>query len=77
MCDEFDYVGDGDIVERFVTLHKPKIGDCIVEIADAVLHFAPEVAAHTINTEELKNDVICYIIDFKPPKGTRKFTILV
>lgn len=77
MCDEFDYVGDGDIVERFVTLHEPKVGKDTVEIADAVLHFDPKLALPTINTENLKNDVTCYLIDFKLPKGTQKFAISV
>lgn len=77
LTDEIDYAGEGEITERFVTLHEPTVGDSSVEIADAVLYFDPSTAIPVINTETLNSGAICYLIDFKLPKGTQRFTISV
>lgn len=77
MTDVIDYIGDGEITERFVTLHEPTVRDGHIEIADGVLGFDASIALPVINKEVLKNDVICYLIDFNLPKSTEKFTISI
>ena len=77
MTDEFDYVGEDPITERFVTLHEPTVRDGAVLMADAVMTFDPSVASPTISTETLTNGTLCYLIDFRLPKSIQSFTISV
>lgn len=77
LTDEYDYAGEGEITERFVTMDEPRVYDGYIEIDDARLTYSTEVAMPEINTETLSSGAVCYMIDFKLPKGTQRFTISV
>lgn len=77
MTDEFDYIGDDEITERFVTLTEPAVRVGEVEIGEAVMSFDESLASPVVSTELLSNGDFCYLIDFKLPKGTQKFTVSV
>ena len=77
MTDTYDYVGEGCITERFVTLTEPQIGDGVISAGDAKLTFDADVAVPAVGKELLGNDSVCYLIDFVLPRGTREFTISV
>ena len=77
MTDEFDYVGNDEITERFVTLTEPSITAGAIIIGEATMTFDKSIADPVVSVEMLSNGAPCYLIDFKLPKNTQKFTIYV
>ncbi len=77
VTDTIDYVGEGIVTERFVTLHEPKIEADAVIIKDAKLSFDPSVATPYIGEEMLSSGAICYLINFDLPEGTERFSITI
>lgn len=64
LADEFEYSGDGEIIERLVTLIEPKINENTVTIEDTTVEFDPTTCRVAISSEERERGGICYFIDF-------------
>ena len=73
LSDEFEYSGDGEIVERLVSLFEPKINEDTVTIEDATVEFDPNTCTPSISYEEREKGDRCYFIDFKLKSGVRRF----
>ncbi|MBR2965121.1 MAG: heparinase II/III family protein [Clostridia bacterium] len=73
LTDEFVYSGEGDIVDRIVTLTEPKINAETVEVDGVTITFDPSACKATVNSEVRENGEVCYFIDFKLNFGVRKF----
>lgn len=75
LTDVFE-VGDSAVVERFVSLVKPEMGD------DGALHFGEckfsffGDASLEINTESTHNGT-CYLVDFTLNKGAKEFKVVM
>ena len=76
LTDRINYSGDGEIIERFVTLDKPEISEGRIDIRTGGILFsheyAPEIEEVALNAES-----ICYLINFKLPGSTELFTITI
>lgn len=77
LTDVFDYIGEGVITERFVTLHEPRALDGYIEIVDARLYYDKAVAEPYITEEVLSSGTICYLINFDLPSGTTTFQMTI
>lgn len=73
LCDEFSYTGEGDIVERIVSLYEPKIKDGAITVEDATIKYDSNVADVKVNFETREGGDVCYFIDFKLKNDGRKF----
>ena len=62
LTDSFDYSGDGDIVERFVTFIEPRVIENTV-ILDECTMILPGGSDVNISTKTVKNKKLLYIID--------------
>ena len=71
--DVFVYHGKGDIVERLVSLEKPKYENGILSVADTVIDFDHSYCELELG-EESSNQNTCYFMDFKLKAGVREFT---
>ena len=76
LTDTYDYTGEGDIVERFVTLVKPvseKAGEVTVD--GITVNYDPAVCELTLGSEDFEaNRGTLYFIDLKLNKGVTEFT---
>lgn len=72
--DRFGYTGQGDIVERIVTLYQPKVGEGKVSVEDVEITFDPSVCTVAISDEMSERGYPFYFIDFKLNEGVREFT---
>ncbi len=70
--DKFVYTGDGEIVERLVSLIKPEYENGILSIEDTVIEFDSSVCELELG-EEIGERNHCYFIDFKLKDGVREF----
>ncbi len=74
LTDYIVYHGEGDVIERFVTLYQPElIRDGVIKVDDAVLTYDPTQCDCVINTESTTRHSICYMIDFKLKPGILTF----
>lgn len=76
LTDKFIYSGDGEIVERLVTLIKPTYENGILSIEDTVIEFDNSVCELIFN-EEASGRNHCYFIDFKLKNGVREFSCTI
>ncbi|MBQ9117503.1 MAG: heparinase II/III family protein [Clostridia bacterium] len=73
--DTYDYEGEGDIVERFVTLVEPKLEKPGVVTVDGVtVTYDPDRYQLTLGSEPLNANRPEYFIDLKLNEGIREFT---
>ena len=76
VTDTYDYTGEGDIVERFVSFIQPvseKAGE--VTVSDVTVNYDPAVCELTLGSEGLEgNRGTLYFIDLKLKKGVTEFT---
>ena len=77
LTDTYDYVGEGNITERFVSLYVPEIDteNATVKVDEAAIRYDPNVCTPVINSEVRIAGDTCYFIDFVIPKGTTSFGI--
>ncbi len=78
LTDDIDYRGEGDVVERIVTVIKPEcVCDGTVLVGEATLKYDPVSCYLTLNeTKGTKNNCeTVYFLDFTLAKGTKKFTL--
>lgn len=73
LSDEFVYTGEGDIVERIVTLYEPRLDGDRVFVEDVTVKFDPSECSVAINSEMREAGDVCYFIDFKLNRGIRSF----
>jgi hypothetical protein len=76
LTDKFIYSGDGDIVERLVSLIKPTYESGVLSIEDTIIEFDNSVCELTFN-EEASDRNHCYFIDFKLKEGVREFSCTI
>ena len=74
LTDEFDYSGDGEIVERIVTLFEPCVGDGVVTVEDVEVKFDPTECSVSVGSEVSEHGHTCYFIDFMLRDGVRRFS---
>ena len=76
VTDTYDYTGEGDIVERFVTLDKPTSEMAGTVTVDGVtVTYDPEKYELTLGSEDFNPGTGClYFIDLKLKKGVTEFT---
>ena len=71
LCDEFEYSGNGEIIDRIVSFKAPEVqGDRII-IGDAEIYDF-DGADFTVSERDVRHGTI-YLIDFIVPFGTKKF----
>jgi len=75
LTDTYDYEGDGDIVERFISFVQPvKKADGEVQIDNITLKFDPTVGEVSFGSEPGRGTQVIYFTDVKLKKGTKAFT---
>ncbi len=77
--DKFVYSGDGDIIERFVSLCEPKISSHgLIETDGAFIEFDPTLCEVSFSSEhsEVKGRVL-YFIDLKLHPSVREFSCII
>ena len=72
LTDKFTYSGDGEIVERLVSLIKPTYENGVLSVEDTVIDFDPHVCDLELNEEQGDRNH-CYFMDFKLKNGVREF----
>ena len=77
LTDTYEYEGEGELVERFVSLEEPSLKEAgVLLIDEAELRFDPDVCTikvtHTSGTSGGNKDV--YLIDFALNQGVRSFS---
>ncbi|MBQ7386654.1 MAG: heparinase II/III family protein [Clostridia bacterium] len=71
LTDEFDYIGEGDIIERIVTLREPQLLSNRIVIGDSEIYdFCTEDCA--VSYRDTRHNKL-YFVDFKLSKGAQKF----
>ncbi len=74
LCDKFDYTGEGEIVERMVSLFKPEIVEPgKIKVEDVEISYCPHCSEAIINSEPKNAKDTCYFIDFKLNAGVNEF----
>jgi hypothetical protein len=74
MRDHFVYHGNGEIIERFITLKKPELmGEGEITVDGATLSFNADSCTVSISEEKRLNGEYCYLMDFKLKSGVRVF----
>ena len=73
LSDEFVYSGNGEIVERLVSVIEPVVSGDTVRIDNAEIKFDPSVCRVTLDSETRESGGICYFIDFTLKEGVRYF----
>lgn len=76
LTDKFVYSGDGEIVERLVSLIKPTYENGVLSIEDTVIDFDPNVCDLELNEEQGDRNH-CYFMDFKLKDGVREFVCTI
>ena len=77
LTDKIDYIGEGCVTERFVTLREPVIAEGEITLADTVIYFDGNLAKPYVTEEVLSSGAVCYLINFDLPNGTDSFTLTV
>lgn len=77
LTDEIDYVGEGGVTERFVTLREPVIGEGEITLADTIVYYDAKVSKPYVTEEVLSSGAVCYLINFDLAYGTNCFTLTV
>lgn len=75
--DEFNYVGEGEITERFILSKKPVIIGNTVTLGNTVASFFCDGCEFSIGTHTMKNGVKVYLLDVKLPRGTSRFDMKI
>lgn len=75
LTDRYEYDGDGEIIERFVSLAPPTlVGDGVVEIDGARLCFDAAIATPTFGSEPIRDEFVAYFTDLHLAPGVREFS---
>ena len=77
LTDEFDYVGDGIITERFISQVAPEVRDDGSIVLDGITLTATPCAAIRTGEQIIKYDKVVYVIDLDLPRGTDKFVCVI
>ena len=72
LTDKFVYSGDGEIIERLVSLIKPTYENGGLSVEDTVIDFDHSLCELEIG-EEHGDRNHCYFLDFKLKNGVREF----
>jgi hypothetical protein len=77
LTDEFDYTGEGEIIDRLVSFHEiEKIEDGKIKIKDAIVTYDPDKYELTIEKEQCRfKDVFAKYATFKLKPGVKTFTV--
>ena len=74
--DEFNYVGEGNITERFVSNDKPEVLDGQIKIAGCTLYYDKAFTPVVSTADAMKNNgSFYYLVDFVLPEGTKEFKV--
>ncbi|MBR2460181.1 MAG: heparinase II/III family protein [Clostridia bacterium] len=74
--DSYDYEGEGDIVERFVTLVEPKVEkDGVVTVDGVTLTYDAAKCSVTLGSEPMSSNANAYFIDLKLNSGVDEITV--
>ena len=74
LTDRFVYHGEGDVIERFVTLCEPAlVREGMLQVGEAALIYDPSICDYELSSEQSTKSGTCYLIDFKLKKGIDTF----
>ena len=74
LTDRYEYCGDGEIIERFVSLTPPtQISDGEIEVDGARLSYDSAVATPTFDSEQIRDGHTAYFTDLHLKDGVREF----
>ena len=74
LTDRYEYDGEGEIIERFVSLTPPRlISDGIVEVDGARLIFDGSIATPTFGSEPIRDEYAAYFTDLHLAPNVREF----
>jgi len=78
LTDHIVYHGEGDIIERFVTLCQPVlVREGVIQIDEATLIYDPSICDYELSSEQSTKNGTCYLIDLKLKKGTDTFVCTI
>ena len=77
LTDEFDYTGEGEIIDRLVSFHDiEKIEDGKIKIKGAIVEYDPDKYELTIEKEQCRfKDLFAKYATFKLKPGVKTFTV--
>ena len=74
VTDEFDYTGNGELIDRVVTTLEPKLGDGTVTAGIGELVYDPSECEVALSSEKTSRGATVWFIDLKLKDGVNKIT---